>query len=400
MRFKPRAVFCALFVVALVVALAIPGSTVLAASGLFVSASGSDANPCTASKPCATINHALAVGGAGSTILVGPGKYDEVVVVSTRANLVAQGNVTIDADGFANGILVNGSNASGSTVQGFTVEKATFEGILVQNANNVLVQGNTVTLNDQGATSSSPTGECATVQEIPGDCGEGLHLMTSTGSRVIGNSVYQNEGGILLTDEFGPTANNQIVDNHVYANVDDCGITLAGHNTSAVSSNGTKGGVYDNLVVGNVADHNGTEGQGGGILMAAGAPGSGVWGTRVIGNEASRNGLAGVVIHSHAPGQDLNDNVIIGNRLSDNGLTGNNGKPGDSDFGESGTVDILVATIQNPPNGPPTTITGTQIIGNQLSNAEYGIWTQNVQSPPTLQAANSYINIHIPVHQQ
>ena len=40
----------------------------------------------------------------------------------------------------------------------------------------------------------------------PDDCGEALHLQTVTGSTVSGNLVQDNVGGILLTDEDGPTA--------------------------------------------------------------------------------------------------------------------------------------------------------------------------------------------------
>lgn len=220
--------------------------------------------------------------------------------------------------------------------------------------------------------------------------------MTSSGSQIIQNTIHDNAGGVLLTDEFGPTANNQILDNRVFHNQFDCGITLAGHSTSAVVNGQPQpivAGVHDNLIAGNLANDNGVIGQGGGILIAAGAPGSGAWSNRVIGNEANGNGLAGVTLHSHAPNQDLNNNAIIGNRLSHNALSGNNGQPGDGDFGVSGTIGILVASAV-------TELTGTQIVGNQISNEHFGIWTMKVQSPASLAAANQFIHVVIPVHQQ
>ena len=47
--------------------------------------------------------------------------------------------------------------------------------------------------------------ECQAAGEVPGDCGEGIHLMSVADSTVAGNYVTGNSGGILLTDEFGPT---------------------------------------------------------------------------------------------------------------------------------------------------------------------------------------------------
>jgi hypothetical protein len=59
----------------------------------------------------------------------------------------------------------------------------------------------------------------------------------------------------------------------------------------------------------------------------------------------------------------------------------------------SGTVGILVGSAV-------TELTGTQILGNQVSNEHFGIWTMLVQSPASLTAANHFINVQIPVHQQ
>jgi parallel beta-helix repeat protein len=172
---------------------------------------------------------------------------------------------------------------------------------------------------------------------VPGDCGEGIHLMTVTHSKVLRNTVTGNLGGILLTDEFGPTAGNLISKNHVFGNPYDCGITVASHSDRAVSPTGRRqpdlGGIYGNRIVGNVSDGNGTRGEGAGILLAAAAPGGAVYDNRVVFNEASGNGLPGITLHSHAPMQDISGNVIAGNHLSKNALTANKGKPGDPDAG-------------------------------------------------------------------
>jgi hypothetical protein len=285
-------------------------------------------------------------------------------------------------------VLVTGPGASGTLVKGFVVRNATFEGILALKTSDVTIANNTVENNDRGVNSAHPTGECAPVGEIPGDCGEGLHLMSVTRSAVLNNLVQNNAGGILLTDEFGPTALNLISGNRALNNVLDCGITLAGHSTSAVSSTGATepslAGVYSNLVSDNVANGDGTKGEGGGILLAAGGPGSAVYNNVVNGNTANGNGLAGVTLHSHAPGQNLNGNVITNNNVSDDGLEG------DPDFGVTNTVGILVASAVTP-------LKGTEIANNTISNVHYGIWTKNV--PTISPSANTFNNVAVPVTQ-
>ena len=77
------------------------------------------------------------------------------------------------------------------------------------------ISSNVVRNNDQGGNATTKTGECAPAGQIPGDCGEGLHLMSVTNSHVVGNTVSNNAGGILLTDEAGPTARNVISRNTV-----------------------------------------------------------------------------------------------------------------------------------------------------------------------------------------
>jgi hypothetical protein len=93
--------------------------------------------------------------------------------------------------------------------------------------------------------------------------------MGVTDSRVLGNLVEGNVGGILVTDETGPSHGNLIAGNVSRNNNEDCGITLPSHNPAAVADP-TKAGVYDNTVVGNVTTGNG--GAGGGCSPSRRAP--------------------------------------------------------------------------------------------------------------------------------
>ena len=300
----------------------------------------------------------------------------------------------IDATGLGNGVRVTGPSAAGSSVKGFVVRNANFEGILAMSTTKVTISENTVSNNDRGGSAVKPVGECAPEGVVPGDCGEGLHLMSVTHSHVLENTVSNNAGGILVTDELGPTAFNTIKGNKVLDNVLDCGITLAGHNAKAVvlsTAPGpptmaglapTVGGIYNNVITKNTVTGNGTKGQGGGILMAGGPPGTAVYSNTVSYNTASGNGLGGVTLHSHAPGQDLAGNVISHNTIRNDGLHGYpNGDPGDSDAGITQTVGIVVWSAVTP-------LTGTSIVGNHISHDYYGIWTKNV--PTFALSANTF----------
>ena len=303
-----------------------------------------------------------------------------------------------------------GPAVSGSAIEGFKIEHAKFEGILVgtapvapetengapatsgQPVSDVTIANNT--LLDNGTGFGTKTGQCFSTPQAPGDCGETIHLVSVTSSTVTGNYVANNPGGILLTDEFGPTSHNVIRSNRTIGNTDDCGITLAGHNPAAVNPmtglpTGAAG-VFANVVQGNQSDGNGVAGQGAGILLGGGAPYAGVYGNVIRGNEASGNGLSGITIHQHLVG-DLNGNVVENNTLSNNNLDG------DYDFeaaADPDTTDILVASGAPPGGLPPFLLPGpisrTTIRGNLISAVAVGIWTLGVDPATTTIAYNSF----------
>ena len=343
------------------------GAPVAAAAspGLYVSAhGGSDASSCSRSQPCLTIGHAVAVAAAGSVIYVADGTYAEQVSITKQLTLVGD-EATIDATGQNGGIqplagmgivgyglLVFGPGAAGTVVEGFTVEHATGEGILVAGTSKVRIQDNTIRLDDAGF-NTTLTLECQAQGNVPGDCGEGLHLLSVTWSRVVNNVVENNVGGILVTDEVGPSAHNSIVGNVAKNNLEDCGITLPSHNALAMSDP-TKGGVYDNLVFNNLSEGNG----GAGVGMFAPFPGTASYNNRVVGNVLRNNGEAGVGIHAHAPGQNVSGNSIIGNWISGNGI--------DPDSGSGHPTGIALFSALVP--------VSVAVVDNHVSNEYWGIF--------------------------
>lgn len=335
-----------------------------------------------------SINAAVSGVASGGTVVACPGTYREDVVIAKPLSLRGNGHVTIDATGQTNGVLVRADHV---TVRGLTVTNAIGEGVLVLSAKYATVEGNVVRHNDLGGLPVDPVPnnypECTAQQGIPGDCGEGIHLMGVTYSTVANNVSTDNSGGILLSDETGPTAHNRIAGNKVLDNLDDCGVTVVGHSTRAFV-NGvlapSVAGVYDNEVAGNRIEGNGTRGEGAGVVIATGPPGGAVYDNTVEDNRISGNGLSGVTVHSHAPGQYLNGNVIRGNHIATNNLKG------DMDFApavDTRTTGVLVGTVT------PLSI---RISGNVISDDHFGIWTTG---PVTANGAydNVFHHVDVPV---
>ena len=370
-----------------------------AGSTLYVSPKGKDTGKCTKTAPCKTIGHAVSIAKKGSTVSVASGTYREGVTITKGISLVASGHPVIDATGQPNGILI-AKGADGALVRGFVVEHATFEGILAQQVTKVTIEDNTVRDNDLGIKAAAPTGECAPAGQVPGDCGEALHLMSITHSLITGNTVKDNLGGILLTDELGPTADNTISHNNSLDNAYDCGITLAGHNPKATANGKPEpkiAGVYGNKILDNVVDGDGTKGQGAGILMGGGAPGAGVYDNLIEGNTASGNGLAGITLHSHffgpgAPAADLNGNKIIDNKVSHDGLNDNSeAEFSPADFAKGATVGILVGS-------DVVKLKGVLVRGNTISDTHFGIWTKNDGSKVSAKK-NTFHNVKVKITQ-
>jgi parallel beta-helix repeat protein len=302
----------------------------------------------------------------GSRIDVAAGTYAEGVTITKRLTLRGDDRkAVIDAAGRNQGIFVHGAAASRTVIGGFTVENATLEGILLESTSWVKVEHNLVQHNDQGWRAPAPGAPFAT---CPGanpfdqdDCGEGLHLNGVDHATVNGNTVEENVGGILLTDEAGATHDNRISRNTVRNNRRDCGITLpshpAGFGPGGVPLPGN--GVFRNVVSDNVSTGNG--GAGAGIF--APTPGTAAYDNLVIGNTLTNNGLPGVALHSHVFGQNLNGNRIIGNTIAGNGA--------DDDAGTTGPTGIV---IFSDASGGALPIENTTVVGNTISDEAIDVY--------------------------
>jgi parallel beta-helix repeat protein len=283
-----------------------------------------------------TIAAAVSAASPGDTITVAPGIYNTAVQINEPLSLIGAGaeQTTINATGLSNGIFIDGfvnnrtpgnNTLNEVTVSGFTIENANFEGVLVRNASFVTLLNNRVRNNDVALVPAS-----ASCPNLPAfetneglDCGEGIHLIGVDHATIAGNTVSGNSGGILLSDETGPTDANVLQGNTVHDNPFDCGITLASHNPATITGSSTSFGVFNNTIVGNDSSKNGLglAGAGAGVGLFAPGPHNQTYGNVVVGNRLTGNGLPGVALHNHAPTQNINldDNVIVGNLIAGDG---------------------------------------------------------------------------------
>lgn len=339
-----------------------------------------------------TIQSAVSAAPAWGTVVVCPGTYHEQVVIPKPLSLQGE-HATIDEAGVNPGFAVTlpglGTQtifagvvmvSSGINFTGFTVRNAQGEGILAAGlgatVSGIVISGNAVVHNDLGSTvpPTSTYFQCAAEGAVPGDCGEGVHFAGGVAwSTIRNNLIANNSGGVLLSDDVGPTHDNVVEHNVVTNNASDCGITVPGHNPDALNAAGVPqpsvAGVYRNRILDNAVTANGVEGEGAGVLFANAGPGTASYDNLVEGNYIAGNGLAGVTMHAHTlpPGlhEDLNGNVIIKNSIGKNNLDGDtlDGPPGPADLQTTG---VLVFS-----GGTPVTV---RIAFNHISNNAIGVW--------------------------
>jgi parallel beta-helix repeat protein len=350
-----------------------------------VSTSGTDIGTCITS-PCRTIGYGIAQANAGDNVSVASGTYAESVAITKRLSLVGNG-ATVDATGELNGILISGAGAAGTVIQGFTIVNAQLEGIFANKTADLTIADNVLMQND----AAGPFDPLCINQ--PDDCGEALHLQTVTHSTVSGNLVQDNVGGILLTDEDGPTSENTIRNNRVLDNSKDCGITLASHwfQFGAPVSPDVSG-IYKNKIFDNISSGNGAAGIG----VFAGPPGAAAWGNLLQGNTATGNGLPGIAVHSHTAFQNVNNNVIVNNTVGANGPDDDLEELDPSADGPTGISVMADVVTIFPPILPASAIQRIVIAANRISDEEFGIFTLGATSISGL-PSNKFSSVSVPI---
>jgi parallel beta-helix repeat protein len=333
---------------------------------VYVSASGSDTTGTgSLASPYATISHAVSSAAAGTTIVIEPGTYNEMVNISKRLTLESASSqpsdTVVNAFGRTYGIEVIGQAASGTVIEGLTVSHANNHGIFVQDSSMVTIEYNVVANNGLSpsacpAPPAVPTSPC--IQE-----NKAIELTGTSDSTVAANTVVNNvaDGGIGVADDGpinpgglgsgtpNPSIGNIVSGNTVIGNAGGCGIVVAAYNPGE--------GVINNVVSSNYV----VNGLPGGIVVAADVPHTSAINNSVVDNTVLNNLIPGVVVHSNTPGDLVSGTNVIGNIIS-----------GNAGFGPQTTGIMLIGAI----NGSAI-VTDTTIPGNVLHNEHFGILAEN-----------------------
>ncbi len=285
---------------------------------VYVSASGSDTTGTgSLASPYATISHAVSSAAAGTTIVIEPGTYNEMVNISKRLTLESASSqpsdTVVNAFGRTYGIEVIGQAASGTVIEGLTVSHANNHGIFVQDSSMVTIEYNVVSNNGLSpsacpAPPAVPTSPC--IQE-----NKAIELTGTSDSTVAANTVVNNvaDGGIGVADDGpinpgglgsgtpNPSIGNIVSGNTVIGNAGGCGIVVAAYNPGE--------GVINNVVSSNYV----VNGLPGGIVVAADVPHTSAINNSVVDNTVLNNLIPGVVVHSNTPGDLVSGTNVIGN---------------------------------------------------------------------------------------
>ena len=185
---------------------------------LTVATRGSDTGNCQW-RACKTLGYALTQASPNDTIVIRPGIYPEsgnanVVkpsLTGLRIRSTGSARTIIDATGNANGLLIE---ASGVSVTGLIIKNANLEGILAEpplsswpkgatsapaGISHVTIAGNAVVHNDRAYdTSLPPDAACPVRSPTPTIAARASTFSGSSWSKVIGNNVSHDVGGILV----------------------------------------------------------------------------------------------------------------------------------------------------------------------------------------------------------
>ncbi len=333
-KFARRAVKHLALAVVLLVALCTvngAGPAAAAAATLYVSLTGSDANPCTSSLPCRTIGHAMRIAANGSTIRVAAGHYYENLTIGTttgasltRLAITGAGMSSTIIDGQKKGSVVTVSSLAFATISAVAIENGNgINGGGIANSGALLLNKSLVSQNTTVGIANwgrlTLTNSIVKSNSSP-NFGAGLFnhgTVTVFRSTIANNTSAAGGGGIynqgLLTLRQSTIAKNTAVlqgGGGIYA--DSGGTTTLVNSTVAGNSSGLDGGgifsngsgvsLYNTTIAVNKANTSLSGASGGGI--AVNSPGS----ASLINTILASN----LVARSGSPNVSSNDCEVLG----------------------------------------------------------------------------------------
>jgi hypothetical protein len=194
-------------------ALALPAQASLTRT--FVSAAGSDGNPCTITAPCATFAHAYSLTAASGIIAaLDPGKYGPLTITGA-ITINGNGWAAITAPAAGNGITINAGASDNVALIGLEIDGAGagYNGVVLNSAGSLTVTNCTLQNFVQNG-SNQTTGNGILMQPTTGTLAFTITRTTASNNGNVGIYFYPPSGS--------PNANGVI--DHVVADANFGGI--------------------------------------------------------------------------------------------------------------------------------------------------------------------------------
>ena len=263
-------------------------------------------------------------GEAGATIDGAGSTARGLVTFDGRSNIKIIGMTVTNAGGHG---MYGGGGVSNITIQNNTVSNSKDGGIFVGDGSNVIIDGNTVTNNNGGA-SGGDIGQAANEgvtlfniktfeimnNKVFGNHEEGIDVKNgTTDGSIHNNMVYENNGPNIYIDG---ASNTKVFSNMAYnaKGSSKAGIGLAVESGGAASNLE----IYNNILYGN---------PGGGIDMWTGSYSN----IKAINNTIANNGK-GAITGSGITNSIARNNIIFNNAISASGYTADHNLTTDPGF--------------------------------------------------------------------
>ena len=391
---------------AAVLALSLPNVAIAApeAVTLYVTTTGSDANPCTNPLPCLTIQRAVVVGVDGDTINVAAGTY------TPAAPIVVTESLTIQGVGAATTILDGANNKrlfqieAGATISGFTIQNGDSDGgsgVWVNVDPNFAVSLGTVNIvNNKLLTNKATLGGFPIGSALKVDGA----LVNITNNIIQGNL----RSAVRVASSAGATFSDNTFQNNT-STTDGAAIWLDGQSIFTVMSNtftgntGANGGaiavsklISTGVILSNTFQSNTAAELGGAIYVNGVTNTLTISANKILSNTAAR----GAGIGSTGPSQFLiSNNEIAYNKINGAGA---NGGGVHFDTGAGGTLDGNQIHHNEAPtgygggvdvdNGGVTVIKNNVIYNNVVATTTAGAGVRVASSAATQLVGNLIYN--------
>jgi hypothetical protein len=224
-------------------ALVLPAQATLTRT--FVSAAGSDANPCTITQPCATFAHAYSLTAASGIIAaLDPGKYGPLTITGA-ITINGYGWAAITAPAAGNGITINAGTTDNVALIGLEIDGAGagYDGIVLNSAGSLTVTNCTVQ-NFVYSGSGDNTGSGLFIQPASGSISFTITDTTVSNNGLVG-ILYQPTGSAGATgviDSVTMTSNPYGIDLYTARSTGSAVVTLS----NSVASNNSTDGIFAN----------------------------------------------------------------------------------------------------------------------------------------------------------